>query len=103
MRIMVFGAGAIGSLFGGLLSRNNDVTLVGRKAHVEAIRRKGLRLTGEVDDVVYPDAVCDVSEVDEELDLVLITVKAYDTEAAAEAVKRVAGEKTLVLSLQNGL
>ena len=44
MRFLVFGAGDVGSLVGGLLSRKHQVILVGRKSHIEAIRRKGLRI-----------------------------------------------------------
>jgi 2-dehydropantoate 2-reductase len=47
MRILVMGAGAMGSVVGGLLAKaGHDVTLVGRAAHMEAIRRDGLRITG---------------------------------------------------------
>src|SRR2546422_739752 len=41
VRILVFGAGAIGSLLGGLLSRENEVTIVGRKHHVDEIIHAG--------------------------------------------------------------
>lgn len=41
-KIFVLGAGAIGSCYGALLSRNNDVTLIGNKAHVDAINSSGL-------------------------------------------------------------
>ena len=103
MRVMVLGAGAIGSLFGGLLSKNNDVTLVGREAHVEQVKKHGLKITGEIDAVVHPYAVCDVSEAEGKPDLLLITVKSYDTGEAAEIAKKVVGGETLILSLQNGL
>jgi len=42
MNIIIFGAGAIGSLFGGILAKNNNVVLIGRKNHVEQIRKKVL-------------------------------------------------------------
>ncbi len=44
MNIVIFGAGAIGSLFGGILAKNNNVYLIGRKNHVKQIRKKGLRV-----------------------------------------------------------
>ena len=45
MRITIIGAGAIGSVIGGLLSKSGaDVTLIGRKPHVEAINQNGLIL-----------------------------------------------------------
>ena len=46
MNIVVYGAGAIGSLFGAFLSKENDVTLVGREEHILAVREKGLRIIG---------------------------------------------------------
>ena len=39
MNIVIFGAGAIGSLFGGILAKNNNVVLIGRKNHVEKIKK----------------------------------------------------------------
>ena len=47
MNILIFGSGAIGSLFGALLSENNNVTLYGRKAHIEVIKKKGLNIKGK--------------------------------------------------------
>ena len=44
MNIVVFGAGAIGSLLGGLLSKNNNVVLIGRKQHVDKINKDGLKI-----------------------------------------------------------
>ncbi|MFT4881834.1 MAG: 2-dehydropantoate 2-reductase, partial [Salinirussus sp.] len=45
MHVVVFGAGSLGSLVGGLLARTHQVTLVGREEHVRAVRADGLRLT----------------------------------------------------------
>ncbi|HEC94578.1 MAG TPA: 2-dehydropantoate 2-reductase [Thermoplasmatales archaeon] len=103
MKIVVVGAGAIGSLFGGLLTKNNEVVLLGRKTHVEQIKKHGLRITGKTDTVVHPEAVSNVDEVNEKPDLLMITVKSYDTKEAAEDARQVIGEETVVLSLQNGL
>ena len=46
MRIIVLGAGAIGSTYGAKLSKYHDVTLIGGAAHVEAIQRDGLVMQG---------------------------------------------------------
>jgi len=43
MKIIILGAGAIGSLFGALLSKKNNVTLIGRSLHIDFIKKKGLR------------------------------------------------------------
>ena len=61
--IVVFGAGAMGSFFGGLLSRRNRVTLVCRKEHADAIRRAGLRITGKTSSVAHPDVATSVAGV----------------------------------------
>lgn len=103
MNIVVVGAGAIGSLFGGLLSKKNKVTLVGRSAHVTAIQKKGLHIIGSTQlttDVMATDCIDDVNY---EVDLVLLTVKSYDTVSAIKQAQHLITDKTMVLSLQNGL
>lgn len=100
MEILVFGAGAIGSLFGGLLSQKYDVTLLSRKLHADAVERNGLRIRGKTNLIVYPKARVNINH---SYDLILLTVKSYDTEEAAKQIKRNISEDTIVLSLQNGL
>ncbi|HDM35767.1 MAG TPA: 2-dehydropantoate 2-reductase [Candidatus Syntrophoarchaeum butanivorans] len=98
MKIVVMGAGAIGSLFGGLLAlRGEDVLLVGRRSHVDAINSRGLKISGMTDAIVHLRA----STHPEEGDLILFTVKSYDTEKAASNL--IINDDTIVLSLQNGL
>jgi len=99
VRILVFGAGSLGSLVGGLLARAHEVTLVGRDPHVSAVRTGGLELTGEVSATVRPRATTAVP--DDSFDLALVTTKAYDTPAAASALA--GGDVGVVCSLQNGL
>ena len=105
MKIAVMGAGAMGSLFGGLLSASGeDVTLVDVwREHVEAINARGLRIE-EPDGsrTVHVKATTDPSEVGP-VDLIIIFVKSYDTlEATGDALPMVS-EGTVFLSLQNGL
>lgn len=102
MKIAVFGAGALGSLLGGLLSTKHDVTLIGRRAHVDAINLKGLELSGIVNEVVWPSARTDATGLEPQ-DIVLVTVKAYDTRKAATYMSPLIGKGTIVASLQNGL
>jgi 2-dehydropantoate 2-reductase len=102
MRICVFGAGSLGSAIGGLLSVRNKVTLVGRRDHVRAVLKKGLRLTGDIRRVVRVDAAEHVGDLAPP-ELLLITTKAYDTEEAIAACRGWARESTLALTLQNGL
>ncbi len=95
------GAGALGSLVGAMLSRRHEVVLVGRREHVEAVRARGLRVTGLTRMLARPEASTRASALDG-CELVLLTVKAYDTYRAARSVAR-AAPGTLLLSLQNGM
>ncbi|ELZ19126.1 ketopantoate reductase family protein [Natrinema limicola] len=101
MKIVVFGAGSLGSLVGGLLARDHDVTLVAREAHARTVRESGLRLEGVVDGPsrVSPAATTDGTGL--EADLAVVTVKSFDTAAAADALAT--GSIEAVLSLQNGM
>ena len=99
MEVLVYGAGALGSLVGGLLARTHDVTLVGRDLHMRRIREDGLRIDGEIDERVRPRALTDGAH--QSAELAIVTTKAYDTDAAARALAT--GEYEVVCSLQNGL
>ena len=99
MEVLVFGAGALGSLVGGLLARAHDVTLVGRDPHMRRVREDGLRIDGTIDAHVHPRAVTDGAR--RSADLALVTTKAYDVDAAARALAT--GEYEAVCSLTNGL
>lgn len=98
MDVIVFGAGSLGSLIGGLLAREHAVTLVGRNPHVEWIREHGLRIEGHLDTTVHPDARLTPPH---SADLAIVTVKAFDTPAASTALAEC--ELDAVLSLQNGM
>ncbi|WP_336001299.1 ketopantoate reductase family protein [Halorientalis halophila] len=100
MDVLVFGAGSLGSLIGGLLAGEHRVTLVGRDPHAATVAAEGLVVDGELDRRVHPDAATAVP-TDAAPDLVVVTVKAYDTDAAAAALADCA--PNTVLSLQNGL
>jgi 2-dehydropantoate 2-reductase len=98
MDIAVVGAGSLGSLLGGLLAREHDVTLVGRDPHVARVAGDGLSVTGVEQFHVWPAARTDVPEV---ADLAVVAVKSYDTDAVAA---QLAGcELEACLSVQNGM
>jgi len=101
MKIVVFGAGSLGSLVGGLLARDHDVTLVAREAHARAVRESGLRLEGVVDGPSHVSPVATTDGTGLEADLAVVTVKSFDTAAAAEQLAT--GSIEAVLSLQNGM
>jgi 2-dehydropantoate 2-reductase len=120
MRVLVFGAGAIGSFLGHRLARDgHDVTLVARARYVGAVRQHGLRLcevgpgaadTGEGSepplDVVHPEAVERLEHLPQDRrtwDLILLTVKAYDAQSAAQALAPHVKPGVPLLIVQNGV
>jgi len=103
MNIVIFGAGAIGSLFGSLLSKQNNVTLISRKPHVDAIRRNGLTIEDKTKLNVKVGAEESIDKIRTQTDLLILTVKSYDTETAIKEAMSIISDITIVLSLQNGL
>ena len=102
MKIYVLGAGSIGSLFGALLTRiGEDVTLIGRKEHVEAINNNGLMVVGVEEFTVYPRAVTETPP--EPPDLIILATKSYSSAYALQCAKESIGKNTWILSIQNGL
>ncbi len=99
------GAGSIGSLFGGFLAKNgNDVTLIGREDHINAIRNNGLKINGvSGSHNIKIKAMASPSQLEGNFDLVLLTVKAYDTEEAINDAKSLIDDDSVLLCLQNGL
>ena len=104
MRVAVVGAGAVGCYFGGMLARaGHEVTLIGRPAHVEAIRVSGLRFEAlKFDERIRIAASASVEAV-RGAELVLFCVKSTDTDAAAAQMAALLEPDALVVSLQNGV
>src|SRR4051812_29281843 len=105
MRVVIMGAGAIGSIYGVLLAlRGHDVTFVARGAQLQALQTRGLEVRTPTDTHhLQPVAVENPAEAAGPFDLVLFTVKGYDTEDAATALRPAIGPETAVLTLQNGV
>jgi 2-dehydropantoate 2-reductase len=103
MKCLVFGAGAIGSLVGGLLfEAGTDISLIGRPVHVKAIEENGLKIEGAIQAVIKVPAYSDTNEI-KDVDLIVITTKSYGTRMAMEKCKKLIQSHTRVLSLQNGI
>ncbi len=106
MKIHILGAGSLGCAIGGTLAAaGSDVTLIARsREHVDAVKARGLVLRdadgGEC--VVHLAAATDARGLPP-ADLVIVLVKSFHTEAAIEGYKSAVGDKTIVMSLQNGL
>ena len=107
MKIVMLGAGALGSTIGGTLAMGgNDVHFVDMwQEHVDLINKDGLHMTNEKEDwYVRVDARTTADTIGE-ADLVIVLVKSFATKQAVEQLKQtnVIGKNTLVMSLQNGL
>jgi 2-dehydropantoate 2-reductase len=103
-RVAVMGAGAVGSYFGGMLARAGvPVTLIGRPAFVEAVRRNKLFLdTVSFQERVPVEASTEPSAV-RGANVVLFCVKGQDDEATARAIASHLSEDAIVVSVQNGV
>ena len=104
MRIAVMGAGSTGGYFGGMLARaGNEVALIARGTHLEAIRSGGLRVVRDDEEfTVRCLATSDPSSVGV-VDLALLTVKTYQNDVAIPAMTPFIGPGTTILCLQNGV
>lgn len=105
MKILVVGAGAIGGYFGGrLLEAGRDVTFLVRPARAEVLRQSGLRLKSPLGDffTASPPLVTEAT-LTQPFDLILLSCKAYDLDAAMASFAPAVGRDTLILPLLNGL
>ncbi|MHC1590907.1 MAG: ketopantoate reductase family protein [Candidatus Helarchaeales archaeon] len=106
MKIAVMGAGAIGSLYGGYIAHrtDNEVHLIGRREHIEAISKNGLQVEGLSQNEIIKSIQAHVKARDVgPVDLVLLTVKAPDTKKALEESTELFSSSTYLMCLQNGL
>jgi len=105
MRIAAMAAGAVGSYFGGrMAAAGHDVAFIARRAHLEALRKNGLKIESVHGDLHLPkvNATDDPRQVGP-VDIVLFAVKLWDTETAAELARPLVGPDTRVITLQNGV
>ncbi len=106
MRVVVYGAGAIGGVVAGrLYQAGHDVTLIARGAHRRAIRDRGLRLESPAGAAVLP---LEVAEHPAHMrwtpgDLLLLAVKSQDTADAIRSLAAAAPAELPIACLQNGL
>ncbi len=103
MKIAVIGAGAMGSIYGGHLSLQNEVYMVDTNPEaVRIINEDGIRLEENGEEHVFrPKAVTDTSGLPE-MDLVILFVKALFSRAALNGNRGLIGKDTYILTLQNG-
>jgi 2-dehydropantoate 2-reductase len=102
VRVVVLGAGAVGSVVGGrLVAAGESVLLVGRPPHVDAIRAHGLVVEGDGAGTFRPDAATDLGP-QSSADAVIVTVKTFDLDTALRRLARAMGPTPTLLT-ENGL
>lgn len=105
MNVTVLGSGGIGGFLGGALAKaGNGVWFIARGNHLQAMQNQGL----SVDSLALGKFHVKVKATDKpsdvgNVDLVLFSVKAYDTETALQQLRPLIGKDTMVLSFQNGV
>lgn len=104
MRIAVLGAGAMGALFSGYLSRKNDVTVIDvSETIIKAISTSGVRIKEKDGSVTVckPKAIVDASK-EQPVDLIIVFVKSMFTISALQNNKNLISKDTYIMTLQNG-
>jgi 2-dehydropantoate 2-reductase len=105
MKIVVMGSGGVGGYFGArLAAAGNDVTFVARGAHLDALRRNGLRLDADLGSLALNPVkvVADARDI-AAADAVMFSVKMRDTESAAESLRGLTAGGATVFTFQNGV
>lgn len=103
-KILIFGAGAVGSYYGGMLVRaGHDVTFIARGENYKALKEKGLTLIRDKEQEIFPVNVFENAKGLGVFDYILICTKSLHTKESCESVKENVGENTTVASFQNGV
>lgn len=105
MRILIMGSGGVGGVFGARLAQGGaDVVFIARGAHLETMRRNGLRIDGGNNPIALPkvNATDDPAAIGR-VDMILFAVKLWDTESAARSLLPCIGPGTGLISFQNGV
>jgi 2-dehydropantoate 2-reductase len=105
MRILIVGAGAIGGYFGGrLLEAGRDVTFLVRPGRAEELDRDGLIVRSPLGNILYPSPPHIMTPMlDQVFDLIVLSCKAYDLDAAMDSFAAAVGPETAILPLLNGM
>jgi 2-dehydropantoate 2-reductase len=105
VRVLVFGAGAVGSLLGGILAgAGYEVTLLGRGKSIEHIQQNGLLV--ELHDRqfrTHPIAVSSSSDLNDRFDVIILTVRTWAVETALEPMSSLLADNGVLVSVQNGI
>ncbi len=106
MKILVFGLGALGTVYSCLLQKQgHEIIGVDHQPVVRAIKQDGVQVTGIWGDheAVLNQVVCSLDELEEQVfDLIIVSVKAYETEEVARQLKNIIADTTYLMLAQNG-
>ena len=108
LKYLIFGTGALGSVFGGFLQLNGyDVSYVGLGSHFETLMKEGLKISGIWGEYFIPSGEIrgyfDYTKIREKFDVILLCVKSTHTEIAVDQAKTLLNETGILISIQNGL
>ena len=105
MRIAIFGTGGVGGYFGGRLAQSGaDVVFIARGEHLQAMRENGLKIDSIKGNFVIHSiqATDDPNKIDP-VDVILVSVKAWQVPEAAQAMRPMVGPETIIVPLLNGV
>ncbi len=105
MRIAIMGAGAVGGYYGAKLKEaGEDVVFIARGLQLEALKSRGIQIVSDGSrETIRPINATDDPRSVGPIDIILFSVKAYDTKVAANACKPMMGDSTYVVTVQNGV
>src|SRR5436309_14055621 len=104
MRIAILGAGGVGGYFGARLQQaGHSVAFIARGRHLQALQRNGLALKSPLGDAQLKVKAGEKPADAGAVDVVMFTVKLWDTESAAAQLRSVGGGDTFVIPRQNGV
>jgi 2-dehydropantoate 2-reductase len=105
LKVAIYGSGGVGGYFGArLAAAGNEVHFIARGAHLEAIRRDGLKVESGAGNVhIRPAKATDDPASIGPVDAVMFAVKLWDVEAAAHKVKPLLRDTGVVIPFQNGI
>jgi len=103
MKILVYGAGALGLLFASYLSKQNSVAVITRKKYTDSINEKHLKvIKGDKEETAYLKCYNDMPAVDFKPDFIILAVKSFDVDSACNNLKKYY-EKAKIATIQNGI
>ncbi|KAB2953338.1 ketopantoate reductase family protein [Heliorestis acidaminivorans] len=105
MNVLIYGLGALGTVYATFLqNKGHNVTAFVRPKALPTLQTEGLKVTGIWGDHKTKKCtfITELSELQDSPDLVIVTVKSFDTEETARQIEPLLSKKSYVLLAQNG-